>query len=236
MAVPMLHETNKEEIQRMLGVPMRMKEIPPVVVERVLKAQQCIARLNQSTQLPAHTLLLLCYDQEVTPQPTKTKYGHLKEGTTVYFKVNEYEWQPCTFLAVADPQMHTYHIHIWGENRTAPENMLRESHPADVTEADIQAPAAEAKSEATTEEGRDEDLEAQRIADACDKLKEAFPKDTQVDVAIPGEAFFQGTVCGHGTPKNQPGKLQVRPSTETGKGFRWVAASNVTKTVDLVGA
>ncbi len=240
MSVPLLHENNRTAIERMLGIPMKLKAIPPEVVERVLKAQKCMSRVSLSESLPEHTLLLLCYDFEMVPKAVPTKYGHLRDGETIYFKVNEYEWQPCQYLGVCDPQMHTYHIHIWGENRTAPENMLRESHPGDVAvEAELQKPDIGVQkavaSDTETEEDRDEELAAQRLLDLSDRLKEAWPKTSAVDCAIPAEPFFQGTVIGHGTGK-YAGQLQVRPLKETGKGYRWVSAEHISKTAEVVGA
>lgn len=228
--VPQIHGQNLETLQRMLGIPISMKAIPPEVVERVLKAQKCIGRCSLSEALPDYVLLCLCYDFQTLPKSVPTKYGHLKDGDTIYFKVNEFEWQPCTFRAVADPQMHTYHIYIWGENRTAPENMLRETHPGDVpveSEPVPVAPSSEADTkDAESESERDAELQAQRLEAAQERLKSAFPKDKAVDCSIPGEEFFQGVVIGHGNGR-WAGTINVRPSTEKGNGYRRVPAEHV---------
>lgn len=231
MSIPMIHGQNLESLQRMLGVPIRLKAVPPVVIERVLKAQKCMSRISLSEALPEYVLLTLCYDFEEVPKAVPTKYGHLKDGDTIYFKVNEFEWQPCTYQGVADPQMHTYHVFIWGENRTAPENMLRESHPGDVpVEPEVPVKAESPKavaSDTETEEDRDEELQAQRALEVAERIKQQYPVGRVVDVAIPGEEFFTGTVLSHGTGR-WVGMINVRPSTETGTGYRRVPASAVT--------
>lgn len=230
MSVPMIHGQNLESLQRMLGVPIRMKAVPPVVIERVLKAQKCMSRISLSEALPEYVLLTLCYEFEEVPKSVPTKYGHLKDGDTIYFKVNDFEFQPCVFRGVADPQMHTYAIYIWGEERIAPENMLRETHPGDVpVEQEPVAPvvaAGDTEDEPETEEARDAELAAKKVLDLAERLKEQWPKDRVVDVAIPGEEFFKGTVIGHGAGR-WAGTINVRPQAEKGNGYRRVPAQYI---------
>lgn len=231
--VPQIHENNRAAIERMLGIPIKMKSIPPEVVDRVLKAQKCMSRVSLSESLPEHTLLLLCYDFEMVPKPVPTKFGHVKEGTTMYFRVNDFEFQPCVMLGVADAQTHTYHVHLFGENRIAPENMLREQHPGDAPAIEEVTPAVVAagdtKDEPDTESARDAELEAERVAETLERIKALWPKDKAVDCAIPGEPFFQGTVRGHGAGR-WAGTIDVRPLAEKGNGYRRVPVEHVSAT------
>lgn len=243
-----LHDLNKSELERMLGVPIVMPCLPPEVVERCLKAQRCLGRMSIGQQLPTHFLLSICYEFEKLPVATPTKFGHLKEGHPLFFRVNDYEFAPCTFVSVQDPLTHTYRVELWGEQRPVAENQLREHHPGDApadvsplllakttkTPAPVSDEAAVAPVvEEDNEANRDAELVAQRAQDHAERLKAAWPKGSAVDVALPGEGFFQGTIIGHGAGSTA-GRMQVRPVAEKGKSFRWVSAEYLSKTNELL--
>lgn len=230
MADPVLHEQNRDSLQRMLGVPIRMKELPKELIEDVLRAQACAARINPGGYLGDSFLLGLAFKYEELPRATPTKFGHLKEGATMFFKINPYESVPCEFIRVADSLTHTYLVRLFGEVRPVGENMLSLEHPADVIQDQVPAAtkkvAEDTEDSAETEAKRNEELKAARAVELTERLKEQWPVGRVVDVAIPGEEFFTGTILSHGTGR-WAGMVHVRPSTETGNGYRRVPVSAI---------
>lgn len=228
MADPVLNEQNRESLQRMLNVPIRMKELPQALIEDVMRAQACAHRINPGGYLGDSFLLGLAYKYEELPKATPTKFGNLKEEHPMFFRINPYESVPCQFIRVADSLTHTYFVRLFGEVRPVGENQLSLEHPGDVIQDQVAAEAKEPTDtkDAESEAERDAELLAQRIEAAQEKLKAAFPKDKAVDCSIPGEEFFQGVVIGHGNGR-WAGTINVRPSGEKGNGYRRVPVEHV---------
>ena len=59
MADPVLHENNREQLQRMLGVPMTMATLPQKLVEDCLRCQKAMNRCSMTESLSEAILLML---------------------------------------------------------------------------------------------------------------------------------------------------------------------------------
>jgi len=244
-----MHDADKQQLEMMLQIPMKMKALPANVLTEYAKMQMAYHRLQPgSLPLPVLMGILMKCDAIQLPTPVSTKFGHLKEGDKLFFKVNQWETADCTFVSILDASTHTYLVRLWGEERPVAENQLMEHHPADVAakvtppeedddgeDGDEETPAqvsnigvavkertdaAAAKKAKAEQEKAQADLQQQ----AQEALEKQWPKGKTVDCAIPGEAFFVGTVQMVGTKHPYLGRLRVIPKDRSLGSYRWVPA------------
>ena len=230
-----MHETDRDTLNRLLQIPMRMLTIPEKVCDLYFKAQRAHSHINPGN-LPYDVLMCICLiaDAIDLPKPTPTKFGHLKEGHPLFFKANDWEWVPCTFIKVQNDLTHIYLVHLYGEDHPVAEKDLRLEHPSDVP---VEPPAAVTRSSGqpdssvavvtqASEETKASDDKAASIA-LVDRLKIAWPIGKAVDVAKPGEAFWSGTIKAHGGGQFA-GRMQVLPLGETTR-YKWVSVDDITE-------
>ena len=217
MAELQMHENDRSTLERLLQIPMRMTKIPPKVEDLYFKAQRAQHNVSLGGNLSFDILMSICLiaDAIELPKATPTKFGHLKEGHPLFFKANDWEWVPCTFIKVENALTHIYMVHLYGEDHQVAERDLRLEHPSDAPLAE--AAATEAKV-----------AEEKSSVDLVERLKIEWPIGKLVDVAAPGEEYWTGNIRAHGSGQFA-GRVQVLPLGASKTKYKWVAFADLSE-------
>lgn len=248
MALPEMHGDDREMLRLILGIPIDMLTIPDSVLQLYAKAQRAFHRSSGRGGMSRDLLMAICLQADAIKMPVEvpSKFGHLKEGTAMYFIVSKYQTEPCTFIRMLDERTQTYQIRLWNEVRPAHESQLRMDHPGDATPKPVPqttVAAAVAPDDLVDDEDDEDESDVvpsdeaiaadDPVVNIAERLKELWPKNRGVDVCVPGEATWSGKILGHGSGR-MVGRIQVRPD-DGSAAYRWVPAEHL-YAVDDAGA
>lgn len=230
-----IHDVDRQVMQRLMGKP----EIPQATQDAYFKVQRArhSASIPGNMDLATITAILLASDALTLPTAVETKFGKVKEGDKLEFRVNDYQWDKCMFIGVHSAEAHTYDIVLDGSIRTVRENQLRfipelqgsatfPATSASIRSADLVDPPKEERVERPEIEPEPtvvalSDDEKQKL---FDNLKTKFPKNAPVEVCPDGGESVDGVVshCGNGPLL---GKVAVKVKGE--KNFKWFRSCDV---------
>ncbi len=230
------HDIDKQVLQRLTGSP----ELSEAVQDAYFRVQRARHRASIPGNMDLATLTAIALHAGALelPQAVATKFGHLKEGDTVYFRINDYEWNKAMFVRVVDPETHVYEIVLDGQRRPVGEGSLRLTHPSTDAASTIPPKAPSKPASELVDPPPEDRIERPevdpedivlKISDddkqkMYDNLRLQYPKNTPVDVCPDGGEAVEGVVshCGNGPLL---GKVAVVVKGE--KKFKWFRSCDV---------
>lgn len=238
MPLPEMYADDKRELHALLGIPLTMLEIPDNVRQLYARVQRAQTLMGHRGGMSSENLMAICIACDVlpeVPEPRPAKYVDVPEGTQMWFRVDKFHSEPCTFLRVADALTYTYQVRLFNEIRQVDESRLTLDNPNKIV-----VPIVAAAPEDLVDEDDDEDVSnvtpaAEAPVHVAARLTDLFPKGEQVEVCVPGTPEWFGTVQGHGGGR-MTGRLQVIPDIPGDKAYQWVPATHVYRVRDFVGA
>lgn len=231
--MPEMHDIDRSVLQRLVGKPDLSEKLMDLYFR--LQRARHRASIPGNMDLASLSMMALMSGDLELPKAVSCKFGHLKEGDRLEFRINDFEWHTCMFVQVRDADAHTYDVIIDGELRTMREGQLREKAAPPVVAGPVSATKSAAEQVDPAPEDRIEAPEIDpeeivlKVTDdekqlMLDNLRKQFPKGTPVEVVPDGGASVNGVVshCGAGPLL---GKVAVKVAGE--KTFKWFRSCDV---------
>lgn len=230
--MPGMHQADRDALCMALSVT----DLPKEVTELYALYQRIWSRVR-SGAMSIEMIVVIARESGLVkaPEEVRSRFGNVKPGQAIYWHPGPYEEEIVTFSRLLEPQ---------SEGMAEIITALDPDHPRRVPEARLSLTPRSAVVVAGPEEDDEDDSdvdatpktteasddEKPSAMSMVDRLKEEFPTDTEIEVAVPGESPFLAVAKGVGSGKFE-GRIKVQDK-ETSK-QRWVSVDDVRKSVSV---